>query len=118
MPDSTFLALFLVGLLGGTHCIGMCGGIVGALSMGAPGRWSMHLAYNVGRILSYGLAGAIAAWLGGASGLYALLTGVMFFVLWQLTVRRIREGGPMGPWLCAGAMSVTLLKLYQPLITW
>jgi hypothetical protein len=49
---------------------------------------------------------------------YALLTGVMFFVLWQLTVRRIREGGPMGPWLCAGAMSVTLLKLYQPLITW
>jgi prepilin signal peptidase PulO-like enzyme (type II secretory pathway) len=64
------------------------------------------------------LAGAIAAWLGGASGLYALLTGVMFFVLWQLTVRRIREGGPMGPWLCAGAMSVTLLKLYQPLITW
>ncbi|STQ14849.1 Uncharacterised protein [Enterobacter cloacae] len=40
---------------------------------------------------------AIAAWLGGASGLYALLTGVMFFVLWQLTVRRIREGGPMAP---------------------
>lgn len=67
MPDSTFLALFLVGLLGGTHCVGMCGGIVGALSMGAPGRWSMHLAYNVGRILSYGLAGAIAGAVGAAS---------------------------------------------------
>ena len=67
MPDSTFLALFLVGLLGGTHCVGMCGGIVGALSMGAPGRWSMHLAYNVGRILSYGLAGAIAGTVGAAS---------------------------------------------------
>jgi sulfite exporter TauE/SafE len=50
MPDSGFLALFLVGLLGGTHCVGMCGGIVGALSMGAPARWSMHLAYNAGRI--------------------------------------------------------------------
>lgn len=67
MPDSTFLALFLVGLLGGTHCVGMCGGIVGALSMGAPGRWSMHLAYNAGRILSYGLAGAIAGAVGDAS---------------------------------------------------
>lgn len=67
MPDSTFLALFLVGLLGGTHCVGMCGGIVGALSMGAPGRWSMHLAYNAGRILSYGLAGAIAGAVGAAS---------------------------------------------------
>ncbi|MBS1189376.1 MAG: sulfite exporter TauE/SafE family protein [Rhodocyclaceae bacterium] len=67
MPDSGFLALFLVGLLGGTHCVGMCGGIVGALSMGGPARWSLHLAYNAGRILSYAAAGAIAGALGGAS---------------------------------------------------
>ena len=67
MPDSAFLALFLVGLLGGTHCVGMCGGIVGALSLGAPARWSMHLAYNAGRILSYSMAGAIAGALGAAS---------------------------------------------------
>lgn len=67
MPDSGFLALFLVGLLGGTHCVGMCGGIVGALSMGAPARWSMHLAYNGGRISSYAGAGAIAGALGAAS---------------------------------------------------
>ena len=67
MPDSGYLALFLVGLLGGTHCVGMCGGIVGALSMGAPARWSMHLAYNGGRILSYSAAGAIAGALGAAS---------------------------------------------------
>jgi hypothetical protein len=67
MPDSGYLALFLVGLLGGTHCVGMCGGIVGALSMGAPGRWSMHLAYNAGRILSYTAAGAAAGALGAAS---------------------------------------------------
>ena len=67
MPDSAYLALFLVGLLGGTHCVGMCGGIVGALSLGAPARWSMHLAYNAGRILSYGAAGALAGALGAAS---------------------------------------------------
>ena len=67
MPDSGFIALFLVGLLGGTHCVGMCGGIVGALSMGAPARWSMHLAYNLGRIFSYALAGALVGALGAAS---------------------------------------------------
>lgn len=67
MLDSGYLALFLVGLLGGTHCVGMCGGIVGALSMGAPARWSMLLAYNAGRILSYSVAGAIAGALGAAS---------------------------------------------------
>ena len=67
MPESGFLALFLVGLLGGTHCVGMCGGIVGALSMGAPARWSLLLSYNAGRILSYGAAGAVAGALGAAS---------------------------------------------------
>ena len=67
MPDSGYLALFLVGLLGGTHCVGMCGGIVGALSMGAPARWSLLFAYNAGRILSYSAAGAIAGALGAAS---------------------------------------------------
>jgi len=67
MPESSYLALFLIGFLGGTHCVGMCGGIVSALSMGAGSRPSLHLAYNLGRIISYGLAGAIAGALGGAS---------------------------------------------------
>ncbi|MCH2221863.1 MAG: sulfite exporter TauE/SafE family protein, partial [Dechloromonas sp.] len=55
------------GLLGGTHCVGMCGGIVGAMSMGGKAGWGMHLAYNGGRILSYVTAGAIAGALGAAS---------------------------------------------------
>lgn len=67
MPESSLLALFVVGLLGGTHCVGMCGGIVGALSFGGRARLSLHLAYNAGRIASYGVAGAIAGALGGAS---------------------------------------------------
>lgn len=67
MTEIPYFPLFLVGLLGGAHCVGMCGGIVGALSMGGEPRWSLHLAYNLGRILSYGLAGALAGLLGGAS---------------------------------------------------
>ena len=67
MPEFSYFALFLIGLLGGTHCIGMCGGIVSALSMGVGSRPALHLAYNAGRIISYMLAGAIAGALGEAS---------------------------------------------------
>lgn len=47
----------------------MCGGIVGALSVGGPaGRpsLSLHLAYNAGRLTSYALAGAIVGLLSGS----------------------------------------------------
>ncbi|MBS1229963.1 MAG: hypothetical protein H6R17_3240 [Proteobacteria bacterium] len=86
MPESSYFALFLIGLLGGTHCIGMCGGIVGALSLGAATRPSLQLAYNAGRILSYGVAGAIAGALGGASLALAdqLPVRIMLFVLANL----------------------------------
>jgi sulfite exporter TauE/SafE len=67
MPESGFLALLLIGLLGGTHCVGMCGGIVGALSMGTPAGFTLHLAYNAGRISSYAVAGAIVGALSEAS---------------------------------------------------
>ncbi len=73
------LSAFLVGLLGGVHCVGMCGGIVGALTFGLPepARQGLikvipyQLAYNLGRILSYVLAGAIMG------GLGMLLAGLM-----------------------------------------
>ena len=54
-------AAFLAGLLGGVHCVGMCGGIVGALSFGArqERRLPILFAYNFGRVASYTLAGAL-----------------------------------------------------------
>ncbi len=36
MNELSIAAAFMIGLLGSTHCIGMCGGIVGALTMGLP----------------------------------------------------------------------------------
>lgn len=57
----------MIGLLGSTHCVGMCGGIVGALNVGLPhsgrpplSRGLHHLTYNAGRIVSYAAAGALA----------------------------------------------------------
>lgn len=67
MPDTGFLAVFLIGLLGGTHCVGMCGGIVSALTVQLPGQrpaWPLHLAYNLGRISGYTIAGAAMGALG------------------------------------------------------
>lgn len=71
MPDSGFIAVFLVGLLGGVHCAGMCGGIVSALSVQMPTTrlakaWPLHLAYNLGRIASYAIAGAMMGAIGSA----------------------------------------------------
>jgi len=70
--EITFISAFFVGLFSTLHCIGMCGGIIGALTFSLPekirnNRW--HLipyvsAYNFGRITSYTLAGALAGALG------------------------------------------------------
>jgi sulfite exporter TauE/SafE len=72
---------FVVGLLGGVHCVGMCGGIVAALTFGLPVERRERLAtmlpfllaYNAGRIASYTLAGAL---MGGAGLLLARLAPV------------------------------------------
>ncbi|MTZ15402.1 sulfite exporter TauE/SafE family protein [Pseudomonas sp. JL972] len=64
------LSALVLGLLGGGHCLGMCGGLMGALTLAIPPeqrgkRLRLLLAYNVGRILSYALAGlliGLAGW--------------------------------------------------------
>lgn len=72
MQEFTYITAFTVGLLGGVHCIGMCGGIVGALSFAtqASSKKSIPilLAYNLGRLSSYTFAGAL---MGGAGWLAA-----------------------------------------------
>jgi sulfite exporter TauE/SafE len=80
---------FIVGLLGGVHCLGMCGGIVGALTLGLPQQnaagsrfWVLQLAYNLGRILSYAMAGIIA----GGLGLLLAQTGPLQYVQQVLSV--------------------------------
>ncbi|MDR3159568.1 MAG: sulfite exporter TauE/SafE family protein [Zoogloeaceae bacterium] len=68
MNEPAYGMLFLFGLFGGTHCLGMCGGIVGALGMGSAPRFFLQLAYNLGRLLAYAFAGLVAGGLGAALG--------------------------------------------------
>ena len=79
MPETGYFAVFLIGLLGGVHCVGMCGGIVSALTVQVrlPGQtsparreWPLHLAYNLGRIGSYTAAGAAMGAIGTVGMLF------------------------------------------------
>jgi sulfite exporter TauE/SafE len=88
MTALSLLPFFVIGLLGSVHCIGMCGGIVAALSVvptvrpfpvavitAAPANRLLRvLSYNAGRIGSYAMAGAI---LGGVASSARLLTGLV-----------------------------------------
>ncbi|QCU89329.1 sulfite exporter TauE/SafE family protein [Thiomicrorhabdus sediminis] len=70
--ESIYITALLVGLLGGVHCLGMCGGIVGGLTFSVDAKvqlswWRMfsyQLFYNLGRISSYMVVGAIFGALG------------------------------------------------------
>ena len=69
MIEFSLLAALLAGLLGGVHCVGMCGGIVAAFSFRADGSappFRLHLAYNLGRVFSYAIFGALAGTLGAS----------------------------------------------------
>ncbi|MFC1683887.1 sulfite exporter TauE/SafE family protein [Pseudomonadota bacterium] len=78
--DTSLSVAFIVGLFSTPHCVGMCGGIMGALSYGLkaedrqqPARLFVFvMAYNLGRILSYAAAGAL---IGGAGGMLAEMGG-------------------------------------------
>jgi sulfite exporter TauE/SafE len=60
MPELALV--FLAGLAGSFHCVGMCGGF--ACALGSRGGWGRHLAYNAGRLASYVFLGALAGAVG------------------------------------------------------
>ena len=68
MIELSLWSAFLVAMLGGGHCIGMCGGLMMAVGMQLPQpKWLYLLTYNLGRISSYALAGALVGSLSQAS---------------------------------------------------
>jgi len=81
-----FIAAISLGLLGGFHCIGMCGPIALALPVhGAPPakKLLLILTYNTGRISSYAALGVLAGLLGKsfAAGGYQQALSVVIGIL-------------------------------------
>lgn len=74
MAWSALISAWLAGVLGGVHCLAMCGGFVAALSRGpsiarlvpAGELARAQLPYNVGRVSTYAALGALAGGIGGA----------------------------------------------------
>ena len=96
--EISFISAFFVGLFSTVHCLGMCGGIIGALTFSLPehirsNRWRLIpyvSAYNIGRITSYSLAGALAGGviLIGRDGCYRDIAGM------HGTYRKVEETIP------------------------
>jgi uncharacterized protein len=138
MPiDATYAAAFLVGLLGGVHCVGMCGGIVAALTMGLPGALQHNgrrlapyvLAYNAGRLLAYVLAGALLGGVGFlaahlavvhdvqrvlrvAAGIFTIALGLYVGGWWQGLARVEHAGGVI--WRRIQPLGKALLPVRTP----
>ncbi|WP_018716907.1 sulfite exporter TauE/SafE family protein [Arhodomonas aquaeolei] len=136
MGDITLIGALLAGLVGSTHCLGMCGGIASALGMGvAPERrtpWRLFgyaLAYNAGRVTSYAVAGAVAggvglwlaslislgAWTSGlrvAMGLVMAAIGVQVAFNWRLLAPLERSG--MRVWARIAPLARGLMPVRSP----
>ncbi|MBQ4852386.1 sulfite exporter TauE/SafE family protein [Pseudoalteromonas sp. MMG012] len=68
MTEISLFGAFIMGLVGSGHCIVMCGGIASSLQMANSTLKpiSVGLTYNLGRAISYMVAGALVASLGNS----------------------------------------------------
>lgn len=108
----SFVTAFLLGLMGASHCLVMCGGIAAAASTSANkhgnGRnISFLLLFNLGRILSYSIAGFLVSiaglWLAESHDiaqqiLRSLAGGLLilmgFYVArWWMALTHLESGG-------------------------
>lgn len=125
-------AAFSLSLVGGLHCAGMCGGIVGALQLNRPREVSagrLALGYHSGRLMSYALAGGLAGLLGAA--LYAadvlplqaglLLVGSLMLLAIGISMfssgRWLKRIEPAGAWLWQ-AIAPLARRVYPPRSGW
>ncbi|MFA4834286.1 MAG: sulfite exporter TauE/SafE family protein [Patescibacteria group bacterium] len=81
--------IFVIGLLAGFHCIGMCGGLVVSYSashlkrvkdspeIGGRKTLTPHWQYNAGRFISYTVIGGILGGIGSFFGINPIFTGII-----------------------------------------
>lgn len=125
----TALSALLLGLLGSAHCLGMCGGISGAVAMGIDRRnrspLLLLLGFNLGRICSYSLAGALLGMLGWLikspevglilrtlAGLILIMMGLYVAQLWKGLTHIERLGN--GLWTHIQPLASRLLPVNTP----
>jgi uncharacterized protein len=70
------LSAFILGLAGSLHCAGMCSPLAFAVTNRSKAVWRSRLVYNAGRILMYGVLGAMVSSLGVVLPLEQFQTGL------------------------------------------
>ena len=108
---TSLLTAFVVGLLGGVHCVGMCGGVVSMLTLGmAPERRGLaaslplQLGYNLGRIAGYALAGALFGTLGAVLVQAPALHWLQRVLYAVAALMMVALGLYLGGWWCGLAV--------------
>jgi sulfite exporter TauE/SafE len=106
---SEAIAMFMAGLAGGFgHCIGMCGPVVTALSLGDARPGIMHhLLYNLGRVATYTMLGAIVGTTGSFLSLAASLDPVQPWIMAIAGLFIIVMGLASADWLPFGKFLVS-----------
>lgn len=102
------LPVFLVGLAGSIHCVGMCGGIVGALSSSASKRTPhtpARAVIPIAAATSRGSASAAIATAGVAGGAAGAGTAEAGTPAAALTLVLAYNTGRIGSYMLAGAMA-------------
>ena len=98
-------SFFLTGLsVGFGHCIGMCGPIAISLSLHLKGKsvWLPQLLYHLGRVITYGVLGALMGLTGAFTGTAARLAGIQKWMLIFAGLLIIVMGLLMAGWLPIG----------------
>lgn len=76
--------IFIIGLLAGFHCVGMCGGLVVTYCATNIDRNDKsllpHIQYNLGRIISYTIIGGILGGIGSFFGVNPHFSGIVLII--------------------------------------
>jgi sulfite exporter TauE/SafE len=74
MNDLTYFSMFMLGIFGTGHCIGMCGPLVIAFPA-RSGKFGSHVYYHLGRIVTYMVIGSMMGGIGAGLAEIATETG-------------------------------------------
>ena len=112
MSGLSLLPIFMIGLLGSVHCVGMCGGIVSAFSVAPVRKFPVAVvaqaaampvtglldstlravSYNIGRIASYTMAGALAGGIAGGARALTDLPAMQIVGYWLANLMLVALG--------------------------
>ena len=129
MIEVSLLSAFILGAMGSAHCLGMCGGIISALSAANDSKsqkWLKTFLYQFGRIASYTLIGALAGFIGlnveklSPIPILPVLSGVLMILMglylsrWWMGLTYVERAGAV-VWRLINPLSKNLLPVNSPI---